>query len=43
MEKKDEAKERNYRYRVRYSQRTIMVWIALTREDKIARLDFSGE
>jgi len=43
MEKKDEGEQRNYRYRVRYSQRTIMVWIGLTREDKIARLDFSGE
>ena len=43
MEKTDEGEQRNYRYRARYSQRTIMVSIGLTTGDKIAKLDFSGE
>ncbi len=43
MERTAEGGQRNYRYRARYSQRTIMLSIGLTKDDKIARLDFSGE
>ena len=43
MEKTDGGEQRNYRYRARYSQRTIMVSVALTRGNQIAKLDFSGE
>ena len=43
MEKTDGGEQRNYRYRARYSQRTIMVSVGLTRGDLIAKLDFSGE
>jgi CubicO group peptidase (beta-lactamase class C family) len=43
MERTDEGEQRNYRYRARYSQRTIMVSIGLTTGDKIAKLDFSGD
>ena len=39
----DEDEQRNYRYRARYSQMTIMVSVGLTRVDKIARLDLSEE
>jgi len=43
MARTEEGGQRNYRYRARYSQRTIMLSIGLTKDDKIARLDFSGE
>lgn len=43
MEKTDGGEQRNYRYRARYSQSTVMVSVGLTRGDQIAKLDFSGE
>jgi hypothetical protein len=43
MERTEESGQRHYRYRAGYSQRTIMLLIGLTKNDKIARLDFSGE
>jgi CubicO group peptidase (beta-lactamase class C family) len=39
----DEGERRNYRYRARYSQMTIMVSVGLTRDGKIAILDFAEE
>jgi len=43
MERTEDGGQRNYRYRVGYSQRTIMLSIGLTKNEEIARLDFSGE
>lgn len=43
MEKTAEGEQRNYRYRARYSQRKIMVSVGLTKGDRIAKLDFSGD
>ena len=43
MERTDEGGQRNYRYRATFPEMTIMASIALTKDDKIAKLDFSGE
>ena len=43
MKRTDDGQRRDYRYRARYAQRTIMVSIGLTRDDKIAALDFSED
>jgi CubicO group peptidase (beta-lactamase class C family) len=39
----EEGERRNYRYRARYPEMTLMVSIGLTKDDKIARLNFSEE
>jgi len=43
MERTEEGERRNYRYRVTFPEMTIMVSIGLTKDGKIAKLDFSGE
>jgi len=43
MERTEEGERRNYRYRATFREMTLMISIALTKDDKIAKLDFSGE
>ena len=43
LKRTDQGEQRMYRYRATYSQRTIIVSLALTKDDRIATLDFSGE
>jgi CubicO group peptidase (beta-lactamase class C family) len=43
LERKEEGERRNYRYRVMFKETTVILSIGLTKDDKIARLDFSAE
>jgi len=43
MERTEEAERRNYRYRAKFGEMTLMVSVGLTKDDKIARLNFSEE
>ena len=43
MERMEEGERRNYRYRAKYPNLTLMISIALTKDDKIAKLNFSEE
>jgi CubicO group peptidase (beta-lactamase class C family) len=43
MERTEEGERRNYRYRAKYAERTLMVSVGMTKDDKIARLNFSEE
>jgi CubicO group peptidase (beta-lactamase class C family) len=43
MERSDEGERRNYRYRAKFGEMTLMVSVGLTKDDKIARLNFSEE
>jgi CubicO group peptidase (beta-lactamase class C family) len=43
MERTEEGERRNYRYRAKFGEMTMTVTIGLTKEDKIARLNFSEE
>jgi CubicO group peptidase (beta-lactamase class C family) len=43
MERTEEGERRNYRYRAKFGEMTLMVSVGLTRDDKIARLNFSEE
>jgi len=43
MERTEEGERRNYRYRAKFGEMTLMVSVGLTKDDKIARLNFSEE
>jgi CubicO group peptidase (beta-lactamase class C family) len=43
IERTEEGEWRNYRYRAKFGEMTLMVSVALTKDDKIARLTFSEE
>jgi len=43
MERSEEGERRNYRYRAKYPNLTLMISIGLTKDDKIAKLNFSEE
>src|SRR6266700_3481385 len=43
MERSEEGERRNYRYRAKFPEMTLMISIGLTKDDKIARLNFSEE
>ena len=43
MERTEEGERRNYRYRARFPNVTLMISVGLTKENKIARLNFSEE
>lgn len=43
MERTEEGERRNYRYRARFPNLTLMISIGLTKDNKIARLNFSEE
>ena len=43
MERAEEGERRNYRYRAKFGDMTLMVSVGLTKDDKIARLNFSEE
>ena len=43
MERTEEGERRNYRYRTKFSNLTLMISIGLTKENKVAWLNFSEE
>jgi len=43
MERTEEGERRNYRYRAKYPNLTLMISVGLTKDNKIARLNFSEE
>jgi CubicO group peptidase (beta-lactamase class C family) len=43
MERTEEGERRNYRYRAQFPNLTLMISVGLTKENKIARLNFSEE
>lgn len=43
MERTEEGERRNYRYRAQFPNLTLMILISLTKDSKIARLNFSDE
>ena len=43
MERTEEGERRNYRYRTKFPNLTLMISIGLTKENKVARLNFSEE
>ena len=43
MERTEEGERRNYRYRAKFPNLTLMISIGLTKDNKIARLNFSEE
>jgi len=43
MERTEEGERRNYRYRAKFGEMTLMISMGLTKDDKIARLNFSEE
>ena len=43
MERTEEGERKNYRYRARYPNLTLMISVGLTMDNKIARLNFSEE
>ena len=43
MERTEEEERRNYRYRAKFPNLTLMISVGLTKENKIARLNFSEE
>ncbi|HKW32504.1 MAG TPA: serine hydrolase domain-containing protein [Candidatus Acidoferrum sp.] len=43
MERTEEGERRNFRYRARYPNVALMISVALTKDNKIARLNFSEE
>jgi hypothetical protein len=43
MERTEEGERRNYRYRAKFGEMELMVAVGLTKDDKIARLNFSEE
>lgn len=43
MERTEEGERRNYRYRAKFPNLTLMISVGLTKDDKIARLNFSEE
>ncbi len=43
LERTEEGERRNYRYRAKYAEMTLTISIALTKDDKIAKLNFSED
>ena len=43
MERSEEGERRNYRYRAKFAEMTLTISIGLTKDEKIARLNFSEE
>jgi len=43
MERTEEGEQRNYRYRAKYPNLALMISVGLTKDNKIARLNFSEE
>lgn len=43
MERTEEGERRNYRYRAQFPNLTLMISVGLTKDNKIARLNFSDE
>ncbi|HEV2194997.1 MAG TPA: serine hydrolase [Candidatus Acidoferrum sp.] len=43
MERTEEGERRNYRYRAKFPNLTLMISVGLTKDNKIARLNFSEE
>lgn len=43
MERTEESELRNYRYRATFPNLTLMISVALTKDDKVAKLNFSDE
>ena len=43
MERTEEGERRNYRYRAKFPNLTLMFSVGLTKDDKIAGLNFSEE
>jgi CubicO group peptidase (beta-lactamase class C family) len=43
MERSEEGERRNYRYRAKFPEMTLIISIGLTKDEKIARLNFSEE
>ena len=43
MERTEEGEQRDYRYRAKYQNLTLMISVGFTKNNKIAKLDLSGE